>query len=172
MVAKIHGCVVRSPTTSNSGVHRRSEVFARFSRSQSRVRTNHQTNRRHDTVSADWPVIVMEFVDGRTLRAVIAKVSLRRSHSWCSNGESLSAAHADGITHREISQTLMVRDDVSEALEFGLARLPDHSSDTEDMTLAPTTTPGTVGDACYSLLNKRVVRQWISFDVFALGMFL
>jgi eukaryotic-like serine/threonine-protein kinase len=69
--------------------------------------------------------IVMEFVAGRTLRAVIAKDnSLETLFALGAQmAKALSAAHAAGITHRDIKpDNIMVRDDgYVKMLDFGLA---------------------------------------------------
>ena len=93
--------------------------------------------------------IVMEFVAGRTLRSVIAKDNSLETFFTLGGqmARALSAAHAAGITHRDIKpDNIMVRDDgYVKMLDFGLARLlPTTSSDPEAMTLAQQTTPGTV----------------------------
>jgi serine/threonine-protein kinase len=76
--------------------------------------------------------IVMELVAGRTLRFVIAtdnfsKHFLRPVDRWL----SLSAAHAAGITHRDIKpDNITVRDDgYVKMLDFVCCLLPTTSSD-------------------------------------------
>jgi serine/threonine protein kinase/predicted ATPase len=93
--------------------------------------------------------IVMEPVAGRTLRTVIAEDN--SVETLLSLGQqiakALSAAHAAGITHRDIKpDNIMVRDDgYVKVLDFGLARLrPATATDSEAATLAQQTTPGTV----------------------------
>ena len=80
--------------------------------------------------------IVMEFVSGRTLRSVIAKDNSLETFFTLGGqmAKALSAAHAAGITHRDIKpDNIMVRDDgYVKMLDFGLARLlPTTSSDPE-----------------------------------------
>ena len=81
--------------------------------------------------------IVMELVSGRTLSKIIAEGNLtaedaevaRREGTLLALGSqlarALSAAHAAGITHRDIKpDNIMVRDDgYVKVLDFGLARL-------------------------------------------------
>jgi serine/threonine-protein kinase len=74
--------------------------------------------------------IVMELVAGRTLRAVIAEhAAEQRDRALLELGsqmaKALIAAHAAGITHRDIKpDNIMVRDDgYVKILDFGLARL-------------------------------------------------
>src|SRR6476646_8456822 len=71
--------------------------------------------------------IVMEFVAGRTLRSVIAKDNSLETFFTLSAqmARALSAAHAAGITHRDIKpDNIMVRQDgYVKMLDFGLARL-------------------------------------------------
>ncbi|HEX4945853.1 MAG TPA: protein kinase [Blastocatellia bacterium] len=71
--------------------------------------------------------IVMELVAGRTLRSVIAADNSLDTFLSLSQqiAKALSAAHAAGITHRDIKpDNIMVRDDgYVKVLDFGLARL-------------------------------------------------
>ena len=90
--------------------------------------------------------IVMELVQGRTLREMIGKHhSLDALASLGTQiAKALAVAHAAGITHRDIKpENLMARDDgYVKVLDFGLARLaPAHSladAETRDGTRAGT----------------------------------
>src|SRR4030095_13359820 len=123
--------------------------------------------------------IVMEFVAGSTLRTIIAKDNsletlLRLGGQMA---KALSAAHASGITHRDIKpDNIMVRDDgYLKMLDFGLARLlPTTSSDPEGATLAQQTTPGTVMGTLAYMSPEQASGQFASApsDVFALGVVL
>ena len=123
--------------------------------------------------------IVMEFVAGRTLRSVIAKDnSLETLFTLGAQmAKALSAAHAGGITHRDIKpDNIMVRDDgYVKMLDFGLARLlPTTASDPEAMTLAQQTTPGTVMGTLAYMSPEQASGQTVGSpsDVFALGIVL
>jgi serine/threonine protein kinase len=120
--------------------------------------------------------IVMEFVAGRTLRTVIAKDNSLETFFTLSAqmAKALSAAHAVGITHRDIKpDNIMVRDDgYVKMLDFGLARLLPTASDPEAMTLAQQTTPGTVMGTLAYMSPEQASGQTVGSpsDVFALGI--
>ena len=123
--------------------------------------------------------IVMELVAGRTLREVIAEdnsvatvLSLGQQMA-----KALSAAHAAGITHRDIKpDNHMVRDDgYVKVLDFGLARLrPATESDAEAATLAQQTTPDTVMGTVAYMSPEQARGETVGHpsDVFALGIVL
>ena len=123
--------------------------------------------------------IVMEFVAGQTLRAVIAKDNSLET-LFALGGQmakALSAAHEAGITHRDIKpDNIMVRDDgYVKMLDFGLARLlPTTASDPEAMTLAQQTTPGTVMGTLAYMSPEQASGQTVgpASDVFAFGIVL
>lgn len=123
--------------------------------------------------------IVMELVEGRTLRRVIAEDnSLERLLTLGSQmARALSAAHAAGITHRDIKpENIMVRDDgYVKVLDFGLARLlPSNASDSEAATLTQQTMPGTIVGTVAYMSPEQVRGETVSHpsDIFALGIVL
>ncbi len=123
--------------------------------------------------------IVMELVSGRTLREVIAADNSLETFLPLSSqmAKALSAAHAAGITHRDIKpDNIMVRDDgYVKVLDFGLARLrPATESDSEAATLAQQTTPGTVMGTVAYMSPEQARGESVSHpsDVFALGIVL
>ncbi len=74
------------------------------------------------------PFIVMEFVDGETLRSVLAggRLTIRRSLDLAAQvAEGLAKAHAAGIVHRDLKpENIMVTPDgFVKILDFGLAKL-------------------------------------------------
>jgi len=74
------------------------------------------------------PYLVMELVQGRTLREVMsdARVTVERRVGWLIDvARALAAAHAKGIVHQDIKpENVMIRDDdVVKVLDFGIARL-------------------------------------------------
>jgi predicted ATPase/predicted Ser/Thr protein kinase len=81
--------------------------------------------------------IVMELIEGRTLREVIANE--RPPLEWKKHlsrqiAEALSVAHAAGIIHRDIKpENIMVRKDgYAKILDFGVARLTSRGGSTPD----------------------------------------
>ncbi|HEX4945896.1 MAG TPA: protein kinase, partial [Blastocatellia bacterium] len=123
--------------------------------------------------------IVMELVAGRTLRAVIGDNNALDNllSLGAQMAKALSAAHAAGITHRDIKpDNIMVRDDgYVKVLDFGLARLrPTTESDSDAVTMAQQTTPGTVMGTVAYMSPEQARGETVSHpsDVFALGIVL
>jgi Tol biopolymer transport system component len=83
----------------------------------------------HDLVEAEGThLIVMELVEGRTLRACLGKKGLEfkeLSRIAIQVGEALAAAHQAGIVHRDLKpENIMVRADGHvKVVDFGLAKL-------------------------------------------------
>ena len=73
------------------------------------------------------PYVVMELVEGRSLRAYVGdrSVSLDTRLGWIVDvGRALSVAHDRGLVHRDVKpENVMIRDDgVVKVLDFGIAR--------------------------------------------------
>ncbi len=108
------------------------------------------------------PYIVMEFVEGETLRLIIARerAALRRLLDLAAQmADGLAKAHGDGIVHRDLKpENIMVtRDGFVKILDFGLAKLwpaeREDGSEAETVThplLPPDTAHNTIlGTAGY-----------------------
>ncbi len=99
--------------------------------------------------------IAMEMICGETLRALIASGPLpfRKAIAIATQiADALAKAHETGLVHRDLKpENLMVaQDGNAKILDFGLAKLRDHSLDPERPTQAnlltdPGTVMGTVG---------------------------
>src|SRR5215831_7086459 len=86
--------------------------------------------------SGDGRFIVMELVSGRTLRSMAGTDTPLATllPVFSQMARAIAAAHADGITHRDVKpENIMVRDDgYVKVLDFGLARLsPVHDGDAD-----------------------------------------
>jgi predicted ATPase len=119
--------------------------------------------------------IVMELVDGRTLRALVDEgISLDALARLGSQmAKALGAAHAAGITHRDIKpENIMVRDDgYVKVLDFGLARLVPTGMDREAATLQYTQ-PGTLLGSVRYMSPEQGRGESVSHpsDIFSLGI--
>jgi predicted ATPase len=119
--------------------------------------------------------IVMELVDGRTLRALIDEGSSidALARLGCQMAKALGAAHAAGITHRDIKpENIMVRDDgYVKVLDFGLARLVPPGMDREAATLQYTQ-PGTLLGSARYMSPEQARGESVSHpsDIFSTGM--
>ena len=119
--------------------------------------------------------IVMELVDGRTLRALIEEgLSVGGLAQLGSQmAKALGAAHAAGITHRDIKpENIMVRNDgYVKVLDFGLARLVPAGMDREAATLQYTQPGMILGSTRYmSPEQARGESVGPPSDIFSLGM--
>jgi predicted ATPase len=119
--------------------------------------------------------IVMELVEGRTLRALVDEpLSLDAlAQLGIQMAKALGAAHAAGITHRDIKpENIMVRDDgYVKVLDFGLARLVPTGMDREAATLQYTQ-PGTLLGSVRYMSPEQARGESVSHpsDIFSLGM--
>src|ERR1044071_3918415 len=104
--------------------------------------------------------LVMEYVPGKTLDAVIPRSGLRLQQLLpvaIQVAEGIAAAHSAGIIHRDLkpSNIMVAGNGIAKVLDFGLAKLTerpsDHAAGQEDtQTLADHTDPGiVVGTAAY-----------------------
>ena len=132
------------------------------------------------------PFIVMEFVDGETLRLVIAggRLTVRRSLDLGAQvAEGLAKAHAAGIVHRDLKpENIMVTPDgFVKILDFGLAKLRpmgrEASSEAETVTdaqLLPNTDRYTILGTVGYMSPEQAAGRSVDFrsDQFSLGTIL
>jgi eukaryotic-like serine/threonine-protein kinase len=126
--------------------------------------------------------IATEFVDGRTLRELLASgpLTARKLLPIASQvAEGLAKAHAAGIVHRDLKpENVMVnRDGFAKILDFGLAKLatPVEDGGSQLATLAgPGTRPGVVLGTVGYMSPEQASGQSMDFrsDQFSLGAIL
>ena len=132
----------------------------------------------------DRHCIVMEYVDGMTLRQRMAteRLTVNEALNIASQiAEVLSSAHAAGIVHRDIKpeNVMLRRDGYIKVLDFGLAKLvtaPSVPANSQDETRAvdPKTLPGMVlGTVAYmSPEQARGLPVDARTDIWSLGVVL
>ena len=116
--------------------------------------------------------IVMEFVDGQTLRQKMPSMNQNKAiDTGIQIAEGLSAAHEKGIVHRDIKpENVMVRKDgIVQIMDFGLAKLRASGSKITRLTKEGST----VGTAGY-MSPEQVQGQDADHrsDIFSLGVML
>jgi serine/threonine protein kinase len=123
--------------------------------------------------------IAMEFVDGKTLRELIASKSPSIDRKMlldviAQTASALNAAHEAGIVHRDIKpENIMVRPDgLVKVLDFGLAKLRECSNITDRETSILLTRPGQLAGTVQYLSPEQVSGKPVDArsDLFSLGV--
>ncbi|HEX2643701.1 MAG TPA: TOMM system kinase/cyclase fusion protein [Thermoanaerobaculia bacterium] len=124
----------------------------------------------------DW--IVMELVQGRTLRDVIDEggpLSPQRAVQLGGEiADGLAEAHLHGILHRDLKTTnvMVTPSGRAKILDFGLAKeIPEEGAGRQEMSLSQ---PGSVVGTCYAMSPEQVLGLELSArsDLFSLGALL
>src|SRR5262252_2210112 len=124
--------------------------------------------------------IAMEFVDGRTLRALMESppLTLKKALQIAAQiADGLAKAHSAGIVHRDLKpENIMVtKDGFVKILDFGLAKLmPGLDSSSQATILTVDSQPGAVvGTACY-MSPEQARGDSVDYrtDIFSLGSIL
>jgi serine/threonine protein kinase/Tol biopolymer transport system component len=116
--------------------------------------------------------IVMEFVDGQTLREKRGTISFKQATDiGIQIADGLAAAHEKGIVHRDIKpENIMIRKDgIAQIMDFGLAKLRSASSKINRLTKEGST----VGTAGY-MSPEQIQGQDVDHrsDIFSFGVVL
>jgi eukaryotic-like serine/threonine-protein kinase len=83
------------------------------------------------------PFIVMEYVDGRTLREFARRLPLEeRLRLLATVCDAVDHAHQRGVIHRDLKpgNVLVTPDGQAKVLDFGIARLADPAADAQSLT--------------------------------------
>src|SRR5215831_12855093 len=129
------------------------------------------------------PFIVMELVDGRTLRDLLSSgpLPVRRAVNVAAQlADALARAHDAGIVHRDLKpeNVMVTRDGFAKILDFGLAKVERRANGNgparEDLTLTEETRDGAVVGTAGYMSPEQASGQAVDFrsDQFAFGSLL
>ncbi|HEX8155690.1 MAG TPA: serine/threonine-protein kinase, partial [Thermoanaerobaculia bacterium] len=136
----------------------------------------------HEVGAAEsQPYIVMEFVEGKDLRTLVAEGPLpnRKTLEIAAQiADGLAAAHERGIVHRDLKpeNVMLTKDGYVKILDFGLAKMISPASDDENTVVldVPGTNPGTILGTVGYMSPEQATGKRLDFrsDQFALGAIL
>jgi eukaryotic-like serine/threonine-protein kinase len=124
--------------------------------------------------------IAMEFVDGRTLRALLESgpLTIKKTLQIAVQiADGLAKAHAAGIVHRDLKpeNIMMTRDGLVKILDFGLAKLMQRlDSSPQNMTATVDSQPGAVLGTAGYMSPEQARGEPVDYraDLFSLGSIL
>jgi serine/threonine-protein kinase len=130
---------------------------------------------------AGAPFIVMEYIDGRDLRTLIAEAPLpvrQVLDIGVQIADGLAAAHERGIVHRDLKpeNIMITRDGYVKILDFGLAKVVGPTPEGEHTLQRdlPETMPGTILGTVGYMSPEQATEKRVDFrsDLFAFGAIL